>query len=64
MEHLTQWLPTITTACVVVGVAFVADSSIKRHEKVLEGLVGKVQELEKDMVAVRTTLGLPEKKKG
>jgi len=64
MDQLAHWMPTLTTAAVVVGIAFVADSSIKRHEKVLEGLVGKVQELEKDMVAVRTTLGLPEKKKG
>lgn len=46
MDQLSHWLPTITTACVVVGVAFVADSSIKRHENVLATLVAKVQALE------------------
>lgn len=57
MEHLTQWLPTITTACVVVGVAFVADSSIKRHEQVLTTLVAKVQALETKVAVLEATKG-------
>lgn len=61
MDQLTHWLPTLTTAAVVVGVAFVADSSIKRHESTLSKLVDKVQELEKDMVKVQTMLGLEKK---
>ena len=46
MEQFTSWLPTITTAAVVVGVAFVADSSIKRHEGVISDHEKRLRDLE------------------
>ena len=55
MDQLTHWLPTLTTACIVVGVAFVADSSIKRQEKLLSDLVSKVQELETKVAVLEAT---------
>lgn len=56
MEQLTHWLPTITTACVVVGVAFVADSNLKRHETVISTLVGKVQSLETKVAVIEAKM--------
>jgi len=56
MEHLTQWLPTITTACVVVGVAFVADSSIKRHEAVLTDNQKRIGALETKVAVLEAKL--------
>src|SRR5690242_8168708 len=51
--QFASWLPTITTACIVVGMAFVADSSIRRHEASIKELNDKVQDLEQDMAVLK-----------
>lgn len=58
MDQLTHWLPTLTTAAVVVGVAFVADSSIKRHENVLTSLVEKVHKLSEEVAVLKALAGV------
>jgi hypothetical protein len=57
MEELTQWIPTISTVFMAVGMAFVADSNIKRHEAMLLNLVSKVQSLETEVALLKAFQG-------
>jgi hypothetical protein len=55
MAELSRWIPTITTAGMIIGIGFVADSSIKRHEALITGLVSKVQSLETKVAVLEAT---------
>ena len=52
---LAHWMPTVTTAAIVVGMAFVADSSIKRHEKVIEEMRDDIAQLKTDVAVLQAT---------
>lgn len=54
-ELAAQWAPTIVTAAFVVGIAFVADSNIKRHETVLTDLQKRMQDVEKEVAVLKAT---------
>lgn len=52
---LAHWMPTVTTAAIVIGMAFVADSSIKRHEKSIEDMREDLAQLKTDVAVLKAT---------
>lgn len=53
--NLTQWLPTVVVVSGIVGMAYVAQATLKRHEETLGDLVDKVQELRTDVAVLKAT---------
>jgi len=53
----SQWVPTFIAVASVIGTAFVANSTINRHERDIETLRDKVQELETSVAVLRAMCG-------
>lgn len=53
--NFTQWLPTAVVVSGVIGMAYVAHATLKRHEEVISALVEKVQELETAVAVLHAT---------
>lgn len=55
--NLFQWTPTIIAIASVIGMAFVAHSTLQRHESDLAVLRGKIQHLETTVAVLKATRG-------
>ena len=52
-----QWTPTIVAVVSVVGTAYVANAMLSRHERDIEDLKNKVQELMTEVAVLKATKG-------
>lgn len=52
-----QWTPTIIAIATVIGTAFVANATLNRHDRDIETLKGKVQDLETALAVLKATSG-------
>lgn len=50
-----QWTPTLVAVASIIGMAFVAQSTLQRHESDISALRDKVQELETDVAVLKAT---------
>jgi len=53
---LTQFVPAVIAVATVIGTAFVANSTISRHERDIETMREKVQELETAVAVIKAML--------
>ena len=54
---LFKWTPTIVAIASLIGMGFVAQSTLNRHEADISALRDKVQELETDVAVLKATKG-------
>ena len=52
---LLAWTPTVVAIASVIGMAFVAQSTLQRHESDIAALRDKVQELETEVAVLKAT---------
>lgn len=52
---ILSWTPTLVAIASVIGMAFVAQSTLQRHESDLSALRNKVQELETEVAVLKAT---------
>jgi hypothetical protein len=53
--NFAQWTPTVVVIATLIGMGYVAQATLKRHEGVIAGLVDKVQGLETDVAVLKAT---------
>lgn len=53
--NLFQWTPTVVAIASIVGMGFVAQSTLQRHESALSELRDKVQALETEVAVLKAT---------
>ena len=54
---LYKWTPTIVAIASLIGMGFVAQSTLNRHESDISALRDKVQELETEVAVLKATKG-------